>query len=332
MSASTENGSMWREIPKSTGRIMKAQSRHFYALSILFLLPIFFTLLVYPSFHLALFHPDYEFSIFSDQLQFPHFSLSNFEIIVPTVCTLFLALFSLCPVAIITHSAVQSFYDRPINLVSSLKSIRTSFFPLFSTLIVSQIILITIALVFALVLVFSVQILQSLGLIELKYVSNHFSFFVIFGSMVLLPVLIWLQVNWSLAYVIAVIESKWGFETLRRSAYLVKGKRWVALSMMLIHGLLMGFIVVWGSIYLVLMDPVKGNRWRSLTVILQTLQNSVLGFMMMNQYLVGNVALYMYCNDFNGENLPMEIGVKSAGAGEYVSLPLDDEEKNHAIV
>ncbi|MCD7456812.1 hypothetical protein HAX54_033295 [Datura stramonium] len=138
--------------------------------------------------------------------------------------------------------------------------------------------------------------------------SSRFSSFRVDGAFT--GSVIWLQVNWSLAYVIAVIESKWGFETLRRSAYLVKGKRWVALSMMLIHGLLMGFIVVWGSIYLVLMDPVKDSA------------GPVLGFMMMNQYLVGNVALYMYCNDFNGEEFA-DASSQVTGTGEYVSA-LDD--------
>ncbi|XP_060215224.1 uncharacterized protein LOC132642020 [Lycium barbarum] len=172
---------------------------------------------------------------------------------------------------------------------------------------------------------------ESFGLLELKYDekdSNNFLFLVIVGLIMLVPVLIWLQVNWSLGYVIAVVESKYGFETLRKSAYLVKGKRGVALLMMLLSWLMMGLMVVCGSMYLVMVGAAKGNEWRSLGVILQTMQSSVMGLLMMNQYLVGNVVLYMYCKDFNGEKMPLEIGDKFAGAGEYVSLPLDDEKNN----
>ncbi|KAJ8569982.1 hypothetical protein K7X08_006559 [Anisodus acutangulus] len=166
----------------------------------------------------------------------------------------------------------------------------------------------------------------TISFIQLKYDSNHLSFYVIFISIVLIPILIWLQVNWSLAYVIAVVDSKYGFEKLRRSAYLVKAKRSVALSMMLLHGLLVGIMVVCGSMFLVLVGAGKGNQWRSLAVILQTAQSSVMGFMIMNQYLVANVVLYMYCKDFNGENL---IGHKFAN--EYVSLLVDDE-NNHGDI
>ncbi|XP_016481061.2 uncharacterized protein LOC107802129 [Nicotiana tabacum] len=305
-SSSTENRILWTEIQESIRNILKANCGHFHALSILFLLPIFFSLVVYPSFHLALFHPDYHFTTFT---QFPqsHLFLSKFEIIVPIVYTLFLVLLFLCALATITYSALHVSYGRPINLVSSIKSIRNSFFPLLSTFIVSHTIFISIALVFSLIFVFLVQVLQTLGLIEFKYDSNHFLFMVIPVLIMLVPVLIWLQVNWSLAYVIAIVESKWGFETLRRNSYLVKGKRSVALSMMLLYGLLMGIMVVLGAMYLVIMDAGKGHQWRSSGVILQTALNSVTGYLMMSQFLVGNVVLYLRCNDLNGEKLPLEI-------------------------
>ncbi|XP_009780424.1 uncharacterized protein [Nicotiana sylvestris] len=303
-SASSGNRSLWTEIRESIRSILKANCGHFHTLSILFLLPIFFSLVVYPSFHLALFHPDYDLT---QPIQFSYFFSSHFEIIVPIVYTLFLVLLFLCAVATITYSALHVSYGRPINLVSSIKSIRNSFFPLLSTFIVSHAIFISIALVFALIFVFLVQVLQTLGLIELKYDSNHFLFLVIPVLIVLVPVLIWLQVNWSLAYVIAVVESKWGYETLRRSSYLVKGQRWVAFRIHLYYGLIMGIMVVSGAMYLVTVGAAKGNQWRSSGVILQTALVSVLGYLMMGQFLVGNVVLYMHCNDLNGEKLPLEI-------------------------
>ncbi|XP_009597433.1 uncharacterized protein LOC107774872 [Nicotiana tabacum] len=325
-SASTENRSLWKEILIATRIIFKANSGHFHALSILFLFPIFFSLVVYPSFHLSLFHPDYDFIT---QPQLSNFFFSSFEIVVLVAYTLFLVLIFLCSVATITYSAVHASYDRPINFVSSIKSIRNSFFPLLFTFIVSHAVFISIALIFALSFVFIVQILQTLGFTELKYDSNHFLFLLIPALIVLVPILIWLQVNWSLAYVITVVESKWGFETLRKSAYLVKGKRWIILSRVIFFGLVLFGLIGGGSMFLVIVSAAKGHQWRSLGVILQTAQCSVMGYLVMSQFLVGNVVLYMYCKDLNGEKLPLEIRDKFAG--EYVSLPLD-EEKNHATV
>ncbi|KAH7859720.1 hypothetical protein Vadar_004693 [Vaccinium darrowii] len=44
-------------------------------------------------------------------------------------------------------------------------------------------------------------------------------------------VLVYLRVNWALACVVVVVESKWGFEPLQRSAYLMRGMRLVSLSL-----------------------------------------------------------------------------------------------------
>ncbi|KAH0753543.1 hypothetical protein KY290_023813 [Solanum tuberosum] len=133
------------------------------------------------------------------------------------------------------------------------------------------------------------------------------------------------EVNWLLTYVIAVLESKFGFEALRRSANLLKGKRWIASNAMLSYGLLMGLLVVTHSIISVMVGVAQGSLMAIMVV--------VVGSLMMNHYLLGNVALYMYCKDefFNGEKSPLEIGHKFTGASEYVSMPMDDE-KNHAIV
>lgn len=320
MSTPIENRSPRVEIQKSIHRIMKSHPLHFHALSILFFLPIIFTLIIYPSFHLALFHPDYNFHQL-DSHYLPH---SSFEIVLPILYTLCLSLFYLCAVATITHSAAQALCDKQINLLSSVKSIRNSFFPLLSTFILSNTILISIALIFVLVVVFLVQTLRSIGLIELKYDLNHFLYLCFFSLIVLVPILVWLQVNWLLAYVIAVLESKFGFEALRKSANLLKGKRWIASYAMLSEPL-MGLLVVTHSRASVMLGVAQG----SLVAIIGV----VAGSLLMNHYLLENVALYMYCKDefFNGEKSPLEIGHKFTGASEYVSMPMADE-KNHAIV
>lgn len=300
---------------------MKSHPLHFHGLSILFFLPIIFTLIIYPSFHLALFHPDYNFY----QLDSHYLPLSSFEIVLPILYTLCLSLFYLCAVATITHSAAQALCDKPISLLCSVKSIRNSFFPLLSTFILSNTILISIALIFVLVVVFLVQTLRSIRLIELKYDLNHFLYLCFFSLIVLVPILVWLQVNWLLAYVIAVLESKFGFEALRKSENLLKRKRWIASYAMLSDVLLMGLLVVTHSGASVMVGVAQGS--------LVAIFGVVAGSFMMNHYLLENVALYMYCKDefFNGEKLPLEIGHKFTGASEYVSMPMADE-KNHATV
>ncbi|KAM3203318.1 hypothetical protein P3L10_030944 [Capsicum annuum] len=206
LSFSTENHrTLWTEIIESTRSI--SSFGHFHRIQILFLLPIVFSLMVYPSFHLALFHPEYDFISFA-QLEFSHFFLmSTFEIIVPILYALFLSNFFLHGViTTTTYSAVQELlHVGHINLVSSIKSIVNSFFPLLFTSLISQTIFISVALLFALMLEFVVQSVQSLGLTELKCDSNHL-FWVIPVLIVLVTFLLWLQVNWSLTYLIPTVE------------------------------------------------------------------------------------------------------------------------------
>jgi len=115
-----------------------------------------------------------------------------------------------------------------------------------------------------------------------------------------------------------VVESKQGYETLRRSAYLVKGVRSIALSMVLFYGLVVGGMVVGGSMLFFIMCT--SDQWIISAVILPILVISVvISYKTMKQYLVGNAVLYMYCNDFNGEKLPLEIGDNECG-DEYQSL------------
>ncbi|KAK6788467.1 hypothetical protein RDI58_012265 [Solanum bulbocastanum] len=130
------------------------------------------------------------------------------------------------------------------------------------------------------------------------------------------------KVNWSFAYVITVVESKKGYETLRRSAKLVKGERWVALKILMYYETVIVWMVVLCAMFLA-----RGEQWRSFAGILLTACTSVMGYILMNQYLVANVVLYMHCKELNDEKLMSE-----TAAGEYVSLPVEEEEKNHDVV
>ncbi|KAF3620290.1 hypothetical protein FXO38_32445 [Capsicum annuum] len=317
------------ELRKLSDHIYNANSDHFNVLTILFLLPIASSLVLYPCIHIAHFHPDY-FTFPPSQLRL---FFSSFKTIVLLVYALLLPLLSLCAVATITYSAfVQAYHNRSINFISSIKSIRKSFFHILSTFIVSHTIYISITLVFMLVLLLSSQILQTFGLIKLKLDLNHLLFLVIFALLVMSPVLLWLQVRWSLAYVIAVVESKWGFETLRRSsAYLVKEKRKVAFVMHLYFGVVVGIMVIGSNAFYVTMMFVLSMvfGWWITPLVMCSMAWWILASQGMRQFLMENVLLYMYCKDCNGEKLPLEIEGKPAD--EFVYLPLDGE-KNQVVV
>ncbi|KAI3772512.1 hypothetical protein L6452_03698 [Arctium lappa] len=61
---------------------------------------------------------------------------------------------------------------------------------------------------------------QNLGfVIVIDHNSIHFMWFSAVIGATLLAILIYFQVNWSLAFVIVVAESKWGFAPLMRSSY-----------------------------------------------------------------------------------------------------------------
>lgn len=53
---------------------------------------------------------------------------------------------------------------------------------------------------------------------------------------VLLPLMLYLKVNWTLASVIVVVESRWGLEPFRKSVRLMRGMKGMALSQLLIFG------------------------------------------------------------------------------------------------
>ncbi|PHU24696.1 E3 ubiquitin-protein ligase [Capsicum chinense] len=72
--------------------------------------------------------------------------------------------------------------------------------------------------------------------VRLTEVDEDLSAFIFFGGISLITsILVWLHVIWILAYVVAVVESKRGFEALKRSANLVNRKIWKALALVLFY-------------------------------------------------------------------------------------------------
>lgn len=129
-----------------------------------------------------------------------------------------------------------------------------------------------------------------------------------------------LQVNWALARVIAVVESKWGFEALYRSAYLVKGMRKVSFLLLLIL-VIVGFGMLVGGYSVWLVLSVGVNGWMDWTALLQLLVCSFSLRVYMLYYAVANTVVYVYCKSSHGELANAEEEL----AHQYVSLPFDDE-------
>ncbi|KAA8532931.1 hypothetical protein F0562_032952 [Nyssa sinensis] len=235
-------------------RIINAHSRHFLALSVLFVLPLSFSFIIYPTLQHTLFQSDAKNTKallrYTDTYSSDH-PLKTLAL--PLIYTLFVLFLSLCAVATITYSTYHGFY----------------------------------------------------------------------GS-----VLVYLQVNWALACVIVVVESKWGFEPLRRSTYLVRGMRWVSLSLLLFFGSSIGFLV-WSCTGLAGTNPVGfTDGWKSWAFIVQTVVSSSFVTLLMLHNAASNAVLYMYCKAMHGE-LAWEIAEEFAQ--EYVSLPFDDEKVPHVV-
>ncbi|CAN4075586.1 unnamed protein product [Withania somnifera] len=333
MSSYSHTLNLWGVLSQSK-RIINAHSRHFLALSVLFLLPLSFSLIIYPTFQITLLHSYSNLSLafftspdpFYDQIRNLTQPDAQFLLLLLLVYTLFALLLSLFALATITYSTFHGFYGRPVKLVSSIKSVLYSFLPLIATLIVSLAIYAFIVLLFGLFAAIVVYCMEFLGF-EVDYNSNYFISLAAILGVLLVLVLIWLQVNWLLAYVIVILESKWGYEPLRRSAYLVKGMRWVALSVLLFFGVLIGLLVGGCSSFLVTVGAASGG-WTSFGVILQMVVSSGFATLLMLQSIAASVVLYMYCKALHGE-LALEIAEEFAR--EYVYLPFDDEKVPHVV-
>ncbi|CAL5331649.1 unnamed protein product [Camellia sinensis] len=87
------------------------------------------------------------------------------------------------------------------------------------------------------------------------------------------------------------MESKWGFELLWRSTYLLKGMRLVSLYLMLFFGAVIR--VVWACLGTFLGS--FSDVWKSFSFVLQTVMGSSIVAMFLLQNLASNTVLYCIC-------------------------------------
>ncbi|XP_071693624.1 uncharacterized protein [Rutidosis leptorrhynchoides] len=302
-------------------RIINAHSRHFLALSVVFLLPLSFSLIIFPALHLSL----TKYDVVSTQFLVINQPNVHQTLTLSLIYTLFVYIFLISAIATITYSTYHGFYGRPVKFFPAMKSLIFSFFSLVSTTIAAQLLLFLISLSFLLVFTVLLKLGQNLGFV-IDFSSIYFIVICVMLSTLLGLLLMYFIVNWSLVYVIVVAESKWGFEPLWRSSYLVKGMKSVSLSLLLLFGVLIGFSIWLNSNYVLHFHAVDG--WRSWPFVLQlVVGTSMLTFFLLHS-TAANTVLYMYCKALHGE---LAIEIAEEFAREYVSLPFDDEKVPHVV-
>ncbi|XVF03271.1 hypothetical protein REPUB_Repub04eG0247000 [Reevesia pubescens] len=324
---------LWAILSESK-RIINAHSRHFLALSVLFLLPLSFSFSAYPFIN-QLFSqsstPTIEthlsFSFVIDTNPFsqnppPIFPIKT--LIFTLLYTLFIFIFSLLATGSITYSVFHGFYGRPVKLISAIKSAFTSFFRLMSTCLVTEFIISGILLLLGLTLFSLVQITQVLGF-QVIYSSPYFVSLCLVFVIIFMFIVFYLQVNWVFAYVVVVVESSWGLEPLKRSKKLVKGLKGVAFSMILFFGFF-GGILTWVSA--AGWGDSAADKWKNWAFVINIVITSTFVTVLMLSNLAASTVFYMYSKAIHGE---LAVEIAEEFAREYVSLPFDDGKVPHVV-
>lgn len=193
--------SIWNVLSESI-HIINSQPRHYLTLSLIFLLPFSFLILI-------------------SKLIIKHLQQQQPPIII-SLYLLFLILssiFSYSAFIAITYSVYNAFFNQPVKLKEAIKSITTSFFPLLATeAIISPIFFVNFFL--------------------FVYIKSYSYLVMLFYMVLMLVFMSYLEVNLGLVKVIVVVESSWGLEPLKRSWKLVKGMRKLVLSIFYLFGFL----------------------------------------------------------------------------------------------
>ncbi|WOK91646.1 hypothetical protein Cni_G00337 [Canna indica] len=310
-------------IASESKRVVAAHSRHFLALSVLFLLPLSSLLVAAPSF---LFSSSTTASVSSSP---PSFSLLRLDLHLPGLSTpsivaLYFSaaiLLFLSAAAAVSGSVHRGFYGRPVKLLASLRSLPAPLAGLVLTLAAALLPLAAIFLLLASLLVLSFKALDFLHL------SPSFSPYIysLFAAVAVIS-LILLQLHWSLAGVIAILESSWGFAPLQRSAALIKMMRLASLCIHLFFEIAIG-LTLWGC-SLGKVGKTEGDWSEVVPVVARTIFALGITTVMFLYWMVTGVVLYMYCKALHGE-LAREIAEEFAW--EYVFLPFDERKVPHVV-
>ncbi|KAK9707212.1 hypothetical protein RND81_07G180200 [Saponaria officinalis] len=317
---------IWCVITESK-RIINAHSRHFLALSVLFLLPLSFSLAVFPTLlsTVAAPSPNHIHSLLrlSDDPSFFHLHpTSHKTLIFSSLFLCFTLFFFLLAVAAVTSSVYHGFYGRPVKVLNSIRSILSSFLPLLGTLIVFCVVFGCLGWSWYRVIGLIEQIVGEYGF---SYNSPNLIAVLLIGVL-LLGINLYVFVSFSLVHVIVVVEGKWGFTPFRRSQHLVRGMRWVALMLIGFFGFF-EVVVLWVSM-VAGVDDISGDGWSKCGFVLRIVTTSTVLTLLLLHSIAATTVLYMYCKALHGE-LAGEIAHEFAT--EYVSLPFDEKKVPHVV-
>lgn len=115
----------------------------------------------------------------------------------------------------------------------------------------------------------------------------------------LLMILLYLQVLWTLASVVVVLESTWCFNSLIRSARLVKGAGTIAVSLMLVFGCLFGVLGVCS--WVLEMGMNEATRWKNWGLAVLLGVTTVFLMLLILHIAAAKTALYLHCKAAHGE-------------------------------
>lgn len=126
----------------------------------------------------------------------------------------------------------------------------------------------------------------------------YFLNFVVLLVVLILGVMIYFQLEWYLANVIVVVESKWGYAALRRSSYLVKGMRSVAFSIFVLYVSLLCIMSAFFSSSVP--TPINSGSvsWMS---VLQTVAFTGIATILRLYSVAATAVLFIYCKGLRGE-------------------------------
>uniref|UniRef100_M4ECP7 Uncharacterized protein n=1 Tax=Brassica campestris TaxID=3711 RepID=M4ECP7_BRACM len=291
---------LWVVLTESK-RIINAHSRHLLALSLLFLLPISFSITVYPSISRLIVNQSSPYHTNFSLLTSHNDIDPNTVLLLLIAYIVFVTVFNLLSIGSITYSVFQGFYGRPVKLISAVKSSFTSFLPLLATLVASN------SIVFAILLILALAAFSLTRVIEL-----------------IVPALC---EYWILAWGVVVVESSYGLTPLKRSGSLVKGMESVSLSMIVVFSIAQSSLV-WISNVTASDIGNGGKLWTNAVFVVQIVITSALLTVLMLYNLAGSTVMYMYCKTVQGE-LAREIAEEFAR--EYVSFPFDDAKVPHVV-
>ncbi|MFS7992749.1 hypothetical protein Hanom_Chr12g01085991 [Helianthus anomalus] len=130
---------------------------------------------------------------------------------------------------------------------------------------------------------------------------------------ILITIVIYFYVEWSLAFVVVAVKSRWGFAALMRSSYLVKGMRSVSLLVMLYFG-------VCGVLLVGMCSENFYRSWAFGPLVFITMLGSVFLMMFMLRITAANTVLYNYCKALHGE---LALEVAEGFVQEYMNLHVD---------